>query len=58
MLRRDCDTTDFMNRDKFLRYILRKTKASESYEWDLFDETGKTLVGHTIEDEDQGPSKE
>ena len=51
-------TTDFMNRDKFLRSILRKTKASEPYKWDLLDETGKTLVEHIMEDEDQGPSKE
>lgn len=52
------DSSDFMNQDKFLRYILRKTKSSEPYEWDLLDETGNTIVEHIVEDEDQGPSKE
>ena len=52
------DTTDFMNRDKFLRNILRKTKASEPYEWDILDEMGNTLVEHIVEDDNQGPSKE
>ncbi len=52
------DNTDFMNQEKFLRYVLRKTKSSEPYEWDLLDETGTTVVEHIIEDEDQGPSKE
>jgi hypothetical protein len=26
------DSTDYMNKEKFLRYILRKKKASEPYE--------------------------
>jgi hypothetical protein len=30
------DSTDFMNKDKFLRYILRKTTSAEPYEWDLW----------------------
>jgi hypothetical protein len=47
-----------MNKDKFLRYILRKTKSAESYEWDLLDETGSNIIEHVVEDEDQGPSKE
>ena len=28
------DSSDFMNKDKFLRYILRKTKSTKPYEWD------------------------
>ena len=52
------DSKDFMNPDKFLRYILRKTKAQEPYEWDLLDETGNKIVEHIVEDEDQGPTKE
>lgn len=52
------DGTDFMNQDKFERYILRKTKTSEPYEWDLLDETGSILVEHIVENEDEGPSKE
>jgi hypothetical protein len=47
-----------MNEDKFERYILRKTKTSEPYEWDLLDETGSILVEHIVENEDEGPSKE
>ena len=52
------NSSDFMNQDKFLWYILHKTNCSEQYEWDLLDETGNTVVEHIIEDEDQGPSKE
>jgi hypothetical protein len=52
------DSTDFMNKDKFLRYILRKTASTEPYEWDLLDERGISVVEHIVEDEDQGPSKE
>lgn len=52
------DGTDFMNQDKFERYILRKTKTLEPYEWDLLDETGSILVEHIVENEDEGPSKE
>ncbi len=52
------DSTDFMNQDKFERFILRKTKCTEPYEWDLMDETGSIVVEHIVEDEDQGPSKE
>lgn len=54
----NCDTTDIMNRDTFLRYFLRKTKASDPYEWDLLDETVNSFVENIVEDEDQGPSKE
>ncbi len=52
------DSTDFMNQDKFERYILRKTKTSEPYEWNLLDETGSILVENIVENEDEGPSKE
>ena len=52
------DGSDFMNQDKFERYILRKTNMSEPYEWDLLDETGSILVEHIVENEDEGPSKE
>ena len=52
------DISDFMNKDKFLRYILRKTKSTEPYKWDLLDETGSNIIEHVVEDEDQGPSKE
>ena len=47
-----------MNSDKFERFILRKTKSAEPYDWDLLDETGKIVVEHIAEDEDQGSSKE
>ena len=47
-----------MNEDKFERFILRKTKCSEPFEWDLLDETGTSIVQHIVEDDDQGPSKE
>ena len=52
------DSTNFMNQDNCERYILRKTKTLEPYEWDLLDETGKIVVEHIVEDKDQGPSKE
>jgi hypothetical protein len=52
------DSNDFMNEDKFERFILRKTKCSEPFEWDLLDETGTSIVQHIVEDDDQGPSKE
>ncbi len=52
------DSSDFMNQEKFERFILKKTKNSEPFEWDLMDETGNVLVEHIVEDEDQGPSKE
>ena len=47
-----------MNQKKFLPYILKKTKDSEPYEWDLLDETGLNVVEHIIENDEQGPSKE
>ena len=50
------DANDFMNEDKFERFILRKTKCSEPFEWDLLDETGTSIVHHIVEDDDQGPS--
>jgi len=50
------DSSDFMNKDKFLQYILRKTKSTEPYEWDLLDETGSNIIEHVVEDEDQGSS--
>ena len=28
------DSSDFTNKKKFMRYILRKTKSTEPYEWD------------------------
>ena len=37
---------------------MRKTKSSIPYEWDLLDETGRSIVEHIVVDEDQGPSKE
>jgi len=52
------DSSDFMNQKKFLPYILKKTKDSEPYEWDLLDETGLNVVEHIIENDDQGPTKE
>ena len=36
----NCDNQDFMNVDKFERFILKKTKATVPYCWDLLDETG------------------
>ena len=36
---------------------MRKTKSSIPYEWDLLDETGRSIVEHIVEDEDQGPSQ-
>ena len=41
-----------------MRYILRKTKSEEPYEWDLLDETGNKIIKHIVEDEDQGPTRE
>ncbi len=52
------DSSDFMNKDKFLWDILRQTNSMEPYEWDLLDETGSNIIEHVVEDEDQGPSKE
>lgn len=52
------DSSDYMNQKKFLPYILKKTKDSEPYEWDLLDETGLNVVEHIIENDEQGPSKE
>ena len=52
------DSSDFMNKDKFLQYILRKTKSMEPYELDLLDEMGSNIIEHVVEDEDQVPSKE
>ncbi len=52
------DSADFMNQEKFHRFVLRKTKSSIPYEWDLLDETGRSIEEHIVEDEDQGPSKE
>ena len=52
------DTHDFTNDEKFERFILKKTKATVPYRWDLLDETGTQVIDHIIEDEDQGPSKE
>ena len=34
------DTHDFTNDEKFERFILKKTKATVPYRWDLLDETG------------------
>ena len=53
-----CDSSYFMNKEKFLWYMLRKTKSTEPYEWALLDETGSNIIEHVVEDEDQGPSKE
>jgi hypothetical protein len=50
----NCNSTDFMNQDKFERYILKK-KSEEPYEWDLLDETGNRVLEYIIEDKDQGP---
>ena len=33
------DSADFMNQEKFHGFILRKTKSSVPFEWDLLDET-------------------
>ena len=52
------DSTNFMNQEKFERYILKKTKTLEPYEWDLLDETGSIHVVHIVENEDEGPLKE
>ena len=52
------DSQDFMNTDKFERFILKKTKATEPYQWDLLDETTTKVIDHIVEDEDRGPSKE
>ena len=52
------DSQDFMNTDKFERFILKKTKAIEPYQWDLLDETATKVIDHIVEDKDQGPSKE
>ncbi len=52
------DSVDFMNKEKFHWFVLRKTKSSVPYEWDLLDETGRSIVEHILEDEDQGPLKE
>ena len=52
------DSQDFMNTDKFERFILKKTKATEPYQWDLLDETATKVIDHIVEDKDQGPSKE
>jgi hypothetical protein len=35
----NCDSHNFMNVDKFERFILKKTKATVPYGWDLLDET-------------------
>ncbi len=51
------DSVDFMNKEKFHWFVLRKTKSSVPYEWDLLDETGRSIVEYIVEDEDQGPSK-
>jgi hypothetical protein len=55
---RNRDSSDFMNQDKFQQLVLRMTKSSNPYEWDLLDETGRIIVKHIVEDDDQGLSKE
>ena len=55
---RNCNSADFINKEKFHRFVLRKTKSSIPYEWDLLDETGRSIVEHIVEDEDWGPSRE
>ena len=52
------DSQDFMNTDKFERFILKKTKATELYQWDLLDEAATKVIYHIVEDGDQGPSQE
>lgn len=51
------DSQDFMNTDKFERFILKKTKATEPYQWDLLDEMATKVIDHLVEDKDQGQSK-
>ena len=52
------DSSDFMKKEKFLQYVLRKTKLVEPYEWDFLDETGSNIIEHVVENKDQGPGKE
>ena len=49
---------DFMNIDKFKRFILKRTNSVDPPRWDLLDEINSTVIDHIVEDEDQGPSKE
>lgn len=50
------DSQDFMHTDKFERFILKKTKATEPYQSDLLDEMASKVINHLVEDKDQGPS--
>jgi hypothetical protein len=52
------DSLDFMNIDKFKRFILKRTNSVNPPRWDLFDEINSKVIDHIVEDEDQGPSKE
>ena len=50
----NCDSHDFMNVDKFERFILKKTNSTAPYCWDLLDEMGTKVIDHIVEDDDQG----
>ena len=52
------DSSDFMNKSKFERFMLQRSNNDVSMSWDLLDETGSHIVEENVEDEDQGPSKE
>jgi hypothetical protein len=52
------DSTDFMNMDKFERFILKRTNNVNPPHWDLLDEMSSKVIEHIVEDKDQGPSKE
>jgi hypothetical protein len=52
------DNNDFMNLDKFERFILKRTNNMNPPHWDLLDETASQVIDHIVEEEDQGPSKQ
>jgi len=52
------DNNDFMDLDKFERFISKRMNNVNPPCWDLLDETASQVIDHIVEDEDQVSSKE
>ena len=52
------DTSDFMNKEMFECYILKRSNNIDPLFWNLLDELGITVIEHIVEEKDQGPPTE
>ena len=51
------DNNDFMNLDKFERFILKRTNNVNPPHFGLLDDMASQVINHIVEGKDQGPVK-